>query len=70
MSLIDRHQAGLFAAKAEGATEGEMLIGGMMPVAVITMAAAVALIGVSLITRPPAESTVDKFFVPRPVKDR
>ena len=42
-----------------------MLIGGMMPVAIITLASAAALVGVSLITRPPAEATVGKFFIPR-----
>ncbi len=41
---------------------GDYLVFGMMPVAVIFTASAVALIGVSLATRPPAPETIDKFF--------
>jgi SSS family solute:Na+ symporter len=60
----------IFAGHEAGAAEGEMLIGGMMPVAVITLAAVAALVGVSLVTRPPGEDTLRKFFIPRPATGR
>jgi len=47
-------------------SEGEFLVAGMMPVAVITLASTLSLVGVSLVTRPPADSTVEKFFMPKP----
>jgi solute:Na+ symporter, SSS family len=53
----------ILAEKPPG-SDDELLIAGMMPVAIITLASAAALIFVSLITQPPAESTVRKFFVP------
>jgi len=52
----------MIAEKPPGA-EDELLIGGMMPVAVIVVASTVSLVVVSLFTRPPAESTVDRFFM-------
>lgn len=53
----------IFAEKPTG-SDDELLIAGMMPVAVITLASAVALVVVSLATQPPSESTVRKFFLP------
>jgi len=47
------------------AAGGDFLVMGMMPVAIIFAASAVALVVVSLVTRPPARETVEKFFVPR-----
>ena len=38
------------------------LPGGVMPVAVIFAAGAAAMVGVSLVTRPPSQETIDKFF--------
>lgn len=43
----------------------EMLIFGMMPVAPIFLASAITLIVVSLLTRPPTERTLGKFFIGR-----
>jgi hypothetical protein len=40
----------------------EPLILGVMPVVWILAASAAALVGVSLVTRPPAETTLAKFF--------
>jgi SSS family solute:Na+ symporter len=51
----------IIAAKAPGADE-ELLIAGMMPVTLIIAASAITLVAVSLITRPPSESTLRKFF--------
>lgn len=48
--------------KAPGAGEDEMLIFGMMPVAIIFAVSLVTLVVVSLLTRPPAAATVDRFF--------
>lgn len=46
-----------------GVTEhGEYLIAGVMPVTFICLASVVALVGVSLVTRPPSRETVEKFF--------
>jgi len=53
----------ILAEKPPGA-EDELLIGGMMPVAIITLTSTVVLVVVSLMTQPPAESTVRKFFLP------
>jgi len=59
----------MIAPKPAGA-EDELLIGGMMPVAIIIAASAAALVGVSLFTRPPAETTVNGFFMKsRPASD-
>jgi SSS family solute:Na+ symporter len=41
---------------------GEYLIAGVMPVAFICLASVVALVGVSLATKPPSRETIDKFF--------
>ena len=41
---------------------GEYLIAGVMPVAFICLASVVALVGVSLATKPPTGETIDKFF--------
>ena len=41
---------------------GEYLIAGVMPVTFICLASAVALVGVSLFTRPPSDETIRKFF--------
>jgi len=41
---------------------GEYLIAGVMPVTFICLASVVALVGVSLATRPPSRDTIDKFF--------
>jgi hypothetical protein len=41
---------------------GEYLIAGVMPVAFICLASLVALVGVSLATKPPSRETIDKFF--------
>jgi len=49
-------------AKAPGAGEDEMLIFGLMPVAIIFAVSLVTLVVVSLLTRPPAATTVDRFF--------
>ena len=41
---------------------GEYLIAGVMPVTFIFLASVVALIGVSLVTKAPKQSTIDRFF--------
>lgn len=53
-----------FAAYRETGLKGEneYLIGGVMPVAVNLAASTIALIVVSLMTRPPAATTIEKFF--------
>ena len=45
---------------------GEYLIAGVMPVTFIFLASVVALIIVSLVTKPPSQSTIDRFF---PIKN-
>jgi hypothetical protein len=46
-----------------GVTEhGEYLIAGVMPVTFICLASVLALVGVSLVTSPPGQKTVEKFF--------
>lgn len=50
------------AAKSATGGEDELLIFGMMPVAFIFAAAVITLVGVSLLTRPPSEATLQKFF--------
>jgi SSS family solute:Na+ symporter len=47
------------------AEEGDMLIFGMMPVAVIFAASAATLVLVSLVTTPPAPESVERFFPDR-----
>ncbi|MBI1387806.1 MAG: sodium:solute symporter family protein [bacterium] len=54
----------LFRASNYG-LDRDVLIFGMMPVAVILAASAVTMIVVSLITAPPSRETLDKFFPPR-----
>lgn len=51
----------LFAQAGYGANR-EFLVAGMMPVAVMTACSAVALVVVSLLTQPPSEATIAKFF--------
>jgi solute:Na+ symporter, SSS family len=41
----------------------KFLIFGFMPVAVIFASSAIALVAVSLLTRPPSQATVDRFFI-------
>ena len=41
---------------------GEYLIAGVMPVTFIFLASVVALVGVSLVTKPPSQSSIDRFF--------
>jgi len=55
----------MIAEKPPGADD-ELLIAGMMPVAIMVAASTLALVVVSLMTRPPAETTVDRFFVKTP----
>jgi hypothetical protein len=38
------------------------ILGGVMPVAVCWFAGAIAMVAVSLATKPPSKETVDKFF--------
>jgi solute:Na+ symporter, SSS family len=51
----------MIAVKPPGA-EDELLIAGMMPVTFIIAASAITLVGVSLLTRPPSDATLRKFF--------
>ena len=44
-------------------TSGDYLIGGVMPVAIMFAASAIALIVVSLLTSPPPRAVVDRFFI-------
>lgn len=53
----------IIAVKPAGAASDEMLVFGMMPVAVIVAVSTVTLIVVSLFTRKPGEETIRKFFV-------
>lgn len=50
------------AAKGKGGSEDELLVFGVMPVAVIFLASVLTLVVVSLLTRPPTQATVNKFF--------
>lgn len=52
---------GLFAASDYGANRG-FLVGGMLPVAAMLATCAITLVVVSLLTQPPAEATLVKFF--------
>ena len=40
-----------------------VILGGVMPVAVCWFAGAIAMVAVSLATKPPSKETVDKFFL-------
>jgi SSS family solute:Na+ symporter len=51
----------MLAAKPVGADD-ELLIAGMMPVTLIIAASALTFVGVSLLTRRPADATLRKFF--------
>jgi solute:Na+ symporter, SSS family len=55
------------AAKGKSGGEDELLVLGMMPVAVIFTASAATLVLVSLLTRPPTAATVNK-FIPEALK--
>ncbi len=48
-------------------TEGDFLVAGVMPVTVIFLASAAALVVVSLMTKPPSEESVARFLPPREV---
>ena len=54
----------IIAEKPPG-MEDELLIAGMMPVALIIAVSTVSLVLVSLVTRPPSDATVNKFFIPK-----
>ncbi|MFT4542967.1 MAG: SSS family solute:Na+ symporter [Planctomycetota bacterium] len=45
--------------------EGDYLVAGMMPVTVIFAASTIAMVGVSLMTSPPAKERVDRYMVKR-----
>jgi len=55
---------GLFAASDYGANRA-YLIGGMMPVVAMFATCAISLIVVSLLTKPPSDETLAKFFEPK-----
>lgn len=57
----------LFAMSGYGANRN-FLFGGMMPAATMVAASSMALVVVSLMTRPPSPSTVEKFFAGDPAK--
>jgi SSS family solute:Na+ symporter len=52
---------GLFAASNFGA-DRKFLLGGMLPVATVFATCAISVVLVSLLTRPPADATLAKFF--------
>ena len=54
----------ILAVKPAATADEEMLIAGMMPVALIFAASAVTLVVVSLFTQPPSTATIRKFFDP------
>ncbi len=54
--------------KAGNHQEDEYLIAGMMPVAIIFFVTLIVYVGVSLVTKPPSESTIRKFFPEPKVK--
>lgn len=54
----------LFLHATSTGQHGEVLIAGMMPVALILLVSTAALVGVSLVTRPPAPEHVDRFVIP------
>ena len=53
---------GLFAWDTATGTEGEFLVAGAMPVTWIFLASVVAMVGVSLATRPPEDAVLARFF--------
>ena len=53
----------LFKASGYGAN-GSYMVGGVMPVAVMISTCIVTLVVVSLLTKPPSEETLKKFFPP------
>ena len=53
---------GLVKPTLAGVKSGPYLVLGMMPVTVMVAASTLTLIVVSLLTSPPAKSTVDRFF--------
>jgi SSS family solute:Na+ symporter len=53
-----------FFTDADFGEHGNYTVAGMMPVAVIMAGAVVALVLVSLVTRPPSATTLAKFFPP------
>ena len=53
----------IIAEKPAGAASDEMLLFGMMPVAVIIAVSTLSLVVVSLFTKQPSEGTIRKFFV-------
>jgi len=55
----------LFWQASRSGTHGEILIGGLLPVAVIVAASSLALVAVSMLTRPPASEHVARFVLPR-----
>lgn len=50
------------AAKGKSGGEDELLVLGMMPVAIIFGASVLTLVVVSLLTQPPSKATINKFF--------
>lgn len=62
-SILTAAAVGLyFFSKSDLQSKGDYLVGGMMPVTFVFTASALALVIGSLASRPPAESTVRKFF--------
>ena len=53
----------ILAAKPAGGGDDEMLVFGMMPVAIIIALSTVSLVVVSLLTKKPSEAIIRKFFV-------
>ena len=60
-----RRQDVISPSEAHLAQGGDFLVWGMMPVAVIFVCSATALVVVSLVTKPPPAEVVEKFFIPR-----
>jgi SSS family solute:Na+ symporter len=52
----------IIAVKPPGMEEEELLIGGMMPVAIMIAVSAVSLVVVSLFSKKPSDETIRKFF--------
>ncbi|MCB1062273.1 MAG: sodium:solute symporter family protein, partial [Verrucomicrobiae bacterium] len=52
----------IIAVKPPGMEEDELLIGGMMPVAIIIAVSAISLVVFSLFSKKPSEATIRKFF--------
>ena len=55
---------GLFVASNYGA-DRKFLIGGMLPVTAMLATCVVTLVVVSLLTKPPSDETLAKFFPPK-----